>query len=64
MNLTIFLIFAQFTQREEANPMLQKALEFFRNLPPKHCIECGEVIEEQHDCYSNQCEKCQGVTLL
>ncbi|OEH92406.1 protein YhfH [Bacillus solimangrovi] len=35
-----------------------KITEFFKNLPPKHCHKCGEVIEEQHECYHNQCERC------
>lgn len=42
--------------------MLENALEFFRNLPPKTCTECGDVIEEQHECYGNKCEKCLSVT--
>jgi len=25
--------------------------EFFRNLPPKVCTDCGEVIDEQHESY-------------
>lgn len=44
--------------------MLENALEFFRNLPPKKCTDCGETIEEQHECYGNKCEKCQGVTTI
>ncbi|AGK52579.1 protein YhfH [Bacillus sp. 1NLA3E] len=42
--------------------MIKNALEFFKNLPPKKCTDCGEIIEEQHECYGNQCEKCLHVT--
>ncbi|WP_018662376.1 protein YhfH [Heyndrickxia acidiproducens] len=38
--------------------MVQSILDFFRNLPDKYCVECGEKIEEQFDCYSNTCCKC------
>lgn len=38
--------------------MLENVIEFFKNLPPKNCATCGEVIEEQHECYSNNCDKC------
>ncbi|MGJ7919441.1 protein YhfH [Neobacillus sp. LXY-4] len=44
--------------------MLENALEFFRNLPPKNCTDCGNPIEEQHECYGNQCEKCLSVTII
>jgi hypothetical protein len=32
--------------------------EFFKNLPPKKCTECGKEIEEQHECYGNTCDGC------
>ena len=32
--------------------------EFFRNLPAKQCTDCGEVIQEQHESYLHQCDKC------
>jgi ribosomal protein L37AE/L43A len=35
-------------------------LEFYRNLPPKQCRECGEEIVEQHESYLYECEKCIG----
>lgn len=38
--------------------MVRNVLEFFRNLPPKQCVECGENIEEQHECYGTVCDKC------
>ncbi|MDW0112571.1 protein YhfH [Sporosarcina saromensis] len=38
--------------------MLESVIEFFKNLPPKNCVTCGEVIEEQHECYSNKCDSC------
>mgnify|MGYP001949463353 CR=1 FL=1 len=38
--------------------MYSSIVEFFKNLPPKLCAVCGEVIEEQHECYGNQCHKC------
>jgi len=36
-------------------------LDFFRHLPPKICRECGEPIEEQHECYGNVCFQCLGL---
>ncbi|WP_078553229.1 protein YhfH [Bacillus alkalicellulosilyticus] len=38
--------------------MLIPVTEFFKNLPVKLCSECGEVMEEMHECYLPQCEKC------
>jgi len=38
--------------------MLVKSTEFFKNLPPKMCTECGKVIVEQHECYGNTCNDC------
>ncbi|MCZ2257658.1 YhfH family protein [Sporosarcina sp. G11-34] len=38
--------------------MLNNVIEFFKNLPVKKCITCGEQIEEQHKSYRNQCDKC------
>ncbi|MFC7365972.1 MULTISPECIES: protein YhfH [Bhargavaea] len=38
--------------------MMESVVEFFKNLPPKMCADCGEKIEEQHECYSNKCDKC------
>ncbi|MEY2193688.1 protein YhfH [Neobacillus sp. BF23-41] len=35
-------------------------LEFYRNLPEKECRECGETIEEQHESYLYECERCIG----
>ncbi|MDZ5470225.1 protein YhfH [Bacillus sp. 31A1R] len=42
--------------------MIQSIVEFFKNLPPKECVKCGNKIEEQHECYGNQCDSCMGVT--
>ncbi|MED3661039.1 protein YhfH [Ureibacillus sp. FSL K6-8385] len=38
--------------------MLENIVEFFKNLPDKVCVKCGEKIEEQSECYTNTCEKC------
>ncbi len=35
-----------------------KITEFFKNLPAKKCSKCGKEIEEQHECYVNECIKC------
>jgi predicted RNA-binding Zn-ribbon protein involved in translation (DUF1610 family) len=42
--------------------MLTNVLEFFKNLPPKVCSSCGEIIEEKHECYSDKCDNCLEVT--
>lgn len=34
------------------------SVEFYKNLPPKQCCDCGSVIQEQHECYYNHCEEC------
>ncbi|GIN62880.1 hypothetical protein J27TS8_28730 [Robertmurraya siralis] len=44
--------------------MIQSIVEFFNNLPAKECSDCGVKIEEQHECYSNKCDHCLGVTTL
>ncbi|HWO97664.1 MAG TPA: protein YhfH [Bacillus sp. (in: firmicutes)] len=33
-------------------------LEFYRNLPPKLCVDCGYVVIEQHESRSTKCEHC------
>ncbi|MDM5199193.1 protein YhfH [Fictibacillus enclensis] len=33
-------------------------LEFYRNLPEKQCRECGNKMDEQHECYVQECEHC------
>ncbi|MDC3413448.1 YhfH family protein [Aquibacillus sp. 3ASR75-11] len=33
-------------------------LSFYRNLPKKICRECGCEIEEQHESYLFECERC------
>ncbi|MRX73549.1 YhfH family protein [Bacillus lacus] len=38
--------------------MIEKMTEFFKNLPAKKCASCGTDIEEQHECYGNNCDKC------
>lgn len=38
--------------------MIESSVEFFKNLPPKQCTECGNTIEEQHECYGNKCDQC------
>ncbi|PLR75366.1 YhfH family protein [Bacillus sp. V3-13] len=42
--------------------MIFNVMDFFRNLPPKECAECGKTIDEQHECYGNKCDHCLGVT--
>ncbi|MFB5661635.1 protein YhfH [Alteribacillus sp. HJP-4] len=37
---------------------MKRVMEFFRNLPQKQCSDCGEIMEEQHESYMNQCDKC------
>ncbi|WP_174730641.1 protein YhfH [Mesobacillus harenae] len=44
--------------------MLENILDFYKNLPPKNCAECGEQIAEQHECYGNKCDSCLDVTRL
>lgn len=41
--------------------MIQSIVEFFKNLPAKHCQHCGEQIEEQAECYGNVCHHCIGL---
>ncbi|RDI47849.1 YhfH-like protein [Falsibacillus pallidus] len=44
--------------------MLHNVLEFFKNLPAKNCSECGQQMDEQHECYGNKCDKCMGISEL
>jgi YhfH-like protein len=39
---------------------MKNYLELHRNIPEKTCIECGCVIEEQHESYLYECERCMG----
>lgn len=33
--------------------------EFFKNLPKKKCVQCGEdIVQEKADCYGNLCDEC------
>lgn len=41
--------------------MLENVVEFYKNLPPKTCVTCGEEMEEQHECYSTTCEECKAI---
>lgn len=41
--------------------MLENVIEFFKNLPDKVCVKCGEKIEEQSECYCNTCDKCSSL---
>ncbi|WAA13022.1 protein YhfH [Fervidibacillus halotolerans] len=41
--------------------MITGIVEFFENLPPKLCSNCGKPIEEQHECYGNTCFTCIGL---
>ena len=38
--------------------MVKSIIEFFKNLPAKRCVTCGEEIVEQHECYGNKCDAC------
>lgn len=40
--------------------MLIPVNTFFENLRAKSCIACGQIIEEQADCYQNTCSSCEG----
>jgi len=33
-------------------------LEFYKNLPPKICVDCGYTFIEQHESYLTKCEYC------
>lgn len=36
----------------------QNVMEFYRNLPPKVCVDCGKKMNEQCESYINQCDHC------
>lgn len=38
--------------------MIVNVIEFFKNLPAKKCVTCGNEIEEQHECYNTKCDAC------
>lgn len=42
----------------EVDTMIENVVEYFRNLPAKQCATCGDKLEEMHECYQTQCEKC------
>ncbi|MBO0993635.1 protein YhfH [Bacillus sp. SD088] len=41
--------------------MIASIVEFFKELPPKKCSQCGEKIVEQHECYGNLCDQCNSI---
>lgn len=41
--------------------MLVNVIDFFKNLPAKICITCGDEIVEQHECYHNACDDCHNL---
>ncbi|WP_088102160.1 protein YhfH [Halalkalibacter urbisdiaboli] len=36
--------------------------EFFRQIDPKICTDCGKPMVEMHESYLNQCDKCLSQT--
>ena len=44
----------------EGLALIESSIEFFKNLPPKECKNCGETMEDMADCYSHCCEECEG----
>lgn len=38
--------------------MIENIIDFFKKLPAKICVTCGEEIIEQHECYGNKCDSC------
>jgi len=38
--------------------MIENVIEFFKNLPAKVCMSCGNEIDEQHECYGIKCDNC------
>jgi hypothetical protein len=38
--------------------LMTPSTEYFKKLEPKTCTDCGEIIDEQHESYLYQCEKC------
>lgn len=41
--------------------MIKNVIEFFKNIPPKTCTNCGDKIAEQHECYGTKCDKCNEI---
>ncbi|GEN35862.1 MULTISPECIES: protein YhfH [Aneurinibacillus] len=39
---------------------MTRNLDFYRNLPPKECRECGDIMEEQAESYIYECQRCFG----
>ncbi|MFG6116237.1 YhfH-like protein [Thalassobacillus cyri] len=37
---------------------MMSIVEFFKNLPRKQCVSCGNAIDEKADCYGNLCDEC------
>lgn len=38
--------------------LIQSPVEFFRQLPHKVCLECGEHMSEQAESYLQECDRC------
>lgn len=37
---------------------------FFNNLPQKQCSKCGSYLQEQADCYWNECFECMDLHIV
>ena len=46
------------TNQEEIKIKLEPVGKFYRNIPNKVCIHCGEEFIEQYESYSMQCHRC------
>jgi hypothetical protein len=44
--------------------MNNSIVSFFNNLPQKQCSKCGAYLEEQADCYLDQCFDCMELNLF
>jgi hypothetical protein len=57
----LFLLYYNETNKRYIGGNTMMDLEFYRNIPKKECSECGCEIQEQHESYLYECERCMGI---
>lgn len=46
---------------DEMKIKLEPVGTFYKNIPNKTCIHCGEEFKEQHESYAVECQRCINV---
>jgi hypothetical protein len=53
-----YVIVQRIVPNDEGESNMTGTAEYYENIPPKQCCSCGAEIEEQHESYAIECERC------